>query len=137
MSYNIYKSDGTTVTIVNSIVNQSFNEPAANSGKGLGIRLPGLGSAEYTPSIFQDILQITENFCGATPPSDATALQGQLWFQKISPTSGTLYVRRTNSVSGGLANWDQFITGNTSVIAGSYTSANITVNLSISFHKYT
>jgi hypothetical protein len=128
MAYDIYKADGTTVTIINSIVNQQFNDPAANGGKGLGIRLPGLGAAQYTPSIFQDILQITENFAGTSPPSDATALQGQLWFQKLSPTSGNLYVRRTNSLSGGLANWDQFIAGNTTVVPGSYTSADITVD---------
>jgi len=128
MSYTVYKADGTTLVIPNSAIDQQFNDFAANAGKGIGIRLPGLGAAEYVPALIQNFVQVTENFCGTILPSDTTALQGQMWFQKTSPTAGNLYVRRTDATVGGLANWDLVLKGNTTVVAGTYTAANITVD---------
>jgi hypothetical protein len=128
MSYTVYKADGTTLVIPNSAIDQQFNDFAANAGKGIGIRLPGLGAAQYVPALIQNFVQITENFAGTILPSDTTALQGQMWFEKTSPTAGNLYVRKTNSIVGGLANWDLVLKGNTTVVAGIYTAANITVD---------
>ena len=128
MSYTVYKADGTTLVIPNSAIDQQFNDFAANAGKGIGIRLPGLGAAQYVPALIQNFVQITENFAGTILPSDTTALQGQMWFEKTSPTAGNLYVRKTNSIVGGLANWDLVLKGNTTVVAGTYTAANITVD---------
>jgi hypothetical protein len=128
MSYTVYKADGSTIVVPNSAIDQQFNDFAANGGKGIGIRLPGLGAAAYVPALIQNFLQVTENFCGTTFPSDTTALQGQTWFNKLSSTTGELYVRGTNTTSGGLANWKLVLTGNTTVTAGTYTAANITVD---------
>ena len=124
MSYNIYKSDGTTVVLLDNTIDQSFNDPAANAGKGMGIRIPGLYSADDVAPIGQNFLQLTENFCGPIMPPDSNALQGQLWFDKVAEI---IYVRTTNALVG-LANWQHILTGNTTVIPGSYSAANITID---------
>lgn len=128
MSLNIYKSDGTTVVLSDGVVDQSFNDAAANGGKGIGIQLIGNNSPQYVSQIAQTFLQLTENFNHALVPDDTTALQGQLWFQQLSPISGNLFVRSTNLSSGGMANWSQISAGPSGVTAGNYTSANITVD---------
>jgi hypothetical protein len=113
MAYNIYKSDGTTVSIPDNVIDQTYNEPNANgAGKGLGTQLVGRNAIDYGAPIAQNFLQQRENFCGTVLPSDTTALQGQLWFNKASATDGTLYVRITSNVSGGLANWRKIPTIN-------------------------
>ena len=128
MSYNIFKSDGTTVTIPDGIVDQNFNNSTANAGKGIGVQIVGLTSTNYVVPTAQNFLQITENFCGTILPPDNKALQGQLWFNKLSPTSGKLYVRVSGALIGGLANWEEIVAGDTTVVPGSYSAANITVD---------
>ena len=108
MSYNIYKSTGATVSIPDGAVDQSFNNSAANAGKGVGVQIPGIGSS-YVAPIAQNFLQITENFCGTVLPPDSVALQGQ-WFNRTSPTTGNLYVRVSDAPVGGIANWKQIST---------------------------
>jgi hypothetical protein len=125
MSYNIYKSDGTIIVVENLINDQSFNDPTANGGKGIGIQFAGFMSENYVVPIAQNFLQITENFAGATLPSDSKALLGQLWFNK---TSSILYVRTVDSLTGGISNWEEILSGNTTVTPGSYTSPTITIN---------
>jgi hypothetical protein len=111
MAYNIYKSIGTTVSVPDSVVDQAFNNSAANGGKGIGVQIPGIGSP-YVAPIAQNFLQITENFCGTILPPDTTALQGQLWFNRTSGTTGDLYVRVSDAPVGGIANWKQIsVTG--------------------------
>lgn len=128
MSYNIFKSDGTTVVVANGVVDQNFNNSTANAGKGVGIQIVGLTSTNYVVPTAQNFLQITENFCGSTRPPDNKALQGQLWFDQASSTSGTLYVRISGSLIGGLANWREVVVGDTTVVPGSYPAADITVD---------
>jgi len=128
MSYNIFKSDGTTVSIPDGVVDQNFNNSTANAGKGIGVQIVGLTSTNYVVPTAQNFLQITENFCGSILPPDNKALQGQLWFNKLSPTSGTLYVRVSGALVGGLANWKEVVVGNTTVVPGAYAAANITVD---------
>ena len=128
MSYNIFKSDGTTVSIPDGVVDQNFNNSTANAGKGIGVQIVGLTSTNYVVPTAQNFLQITENFCGSILPPDNKALQGQLWFNKLSPTSGNLYVRFSGAGVGGIANWNKVVVGNTAVVPGSYLAADITVN---------
>ena len=128
MSYNIYKSDGTTVSVPDGIVDQEFNDTVANGGKGIGIQLIGDNCPTYVGPIAQTFLQMTENFCSATLPNDNNALQGQLWFQKASPVDGNLYVRYSGSTFGGIANWKQIPLGTTSVVPGTYNYANFKVD---------
>jgi len=128
MSYYVYKSDGTTLSIPDGVVDQDFNNTSANGGKGIGIQIVGNFSTNYVIPTAQNFLQMTENFCSPIMPPDIKALQGQLWFNKISGTTGILYVRTSGATFGGMANWKEVLVGNTSVVPGNYISANITVN---------
>lgn len=128
MAYNIYKSDGTTVSIPDGAVDQAFNDTSANGGKGIGIQLIGNNSPIYVAPIAQTCLQMTENFCSATIPSDTTALQGQLWFQKSSETDGNLFIRYSGASFGGITNWKQIALGTSPVTPGVYNYASFTVD---------
>ena len=111
MAYNIYKSDGTPVVVPDNTIDQEFYNPTANGpGKGIGTQLIGRNAIDYGAPIAQNFIQLTENFCGTVLPSDTTAMQGQLWFNKTSSSNGDLYVRITNNTSGGIANWKKVIT---------------------------
>jgi len=128
MAYNIYKSDGTTVSIPDGVVDQAFNDTAANGGKGIGIQLIGNNSPIYVAPIAQTCLQMTENFCSATIPGDTTSLQGQLWFQKSSETDGNLFIRYSGATFGGITNWKQIALGTSPVTPGVYNYASFTVD---------
>lgn len=128
MSYSIYKSDGTAVVVPDNAVDQGFNNSGANGGRGIGLQLVGLGSPDYVVPTGQNFLQLVENFCSQIMPPDDKALQGQLWFNKTSGTTGELYVRVSSSGIGDMSNWKQILIGNTPVTPGSYTSADITVD---------
>ena len=127
MPNTIYKSDNTPVILADGAIDQAFNDSAANGGNGIGIQLIGQNAVGYVAPIAQTMLQLTENFASATPLSDTTSLQGQLWFQKTSSSSGNLFVK-TDTTLIGLTNWQQIPTGTTTVIPGSYTNSSITVD---------
>ena len=111
MAYTIYKSDGTPVNISDNVISTQFYDPLANGvGKGLGIQQVGRNSINYGAAIAQNILQITENFAGSVRPDDSIALQGQLWFNKVSSSTGNLYVRTSSATTGGLENWKMLVT---------------------------
>lgn len=110
MAYYIYKSDGTQIPIVDSVVFQGFNDTTAPHVYGVGIQIVGRNVADYVAPLAQSVLQITENFSNATPPADAKALQGQLWFEKTSSTTGNLFVRISSANTGGDVNWRQLVT---------------------------
>lgn len=128
MPYTIYKSNGAPVVIPDSAVDQTFNNPGANAGKGVGLQIVGSGSPNYVAPTAQNFLQLTENYCGPLIPLDSNALQGQLWFNKLSPVNGNLYVRVSDAGAGGIVNWRQVVIGNTTVVPGAYSAANITVD---------
>jgi hypothetical protein len=115
MAYVIHKSDGTAVSVADNAVDTAFyNSAGGTTGTGLGIQLVGRNTINYGAAIAQNILQMTENFASsiATFPSDTTAMQGQLWFNKQSTSAGSLYVRVAAGVAlgVGLANWQKIIT---------------------------
>lgn len=111
MAYTIYKADGTTVNVTDNTIDQTFYDQNANgAGKGIGQRLIGKSAIGYGAAIAQNFLQLTENYCGTVMPSDTTALQGQLWFNKVSGTSGDLYVRNSAATTGAMNNWTKILT---------------------------
>lgn len=113
MSYTIYKSDGTAVTVPDNAVDIAYYNPTGGSGgNGLGTQLLGRNTINYGAPVAQNFLQLTENFSSNVVPSDTTSLQGQLWFNKTSGTAGALYVRITGNTSGGIANWAKLATVN-------------------------
>lgn len=90
MAYTIYKSDGTGVTVPDNTIDVQYYSPNVNgAGKGVGTQLIGRNAIDYGTPVAQNFLQLTENFCGTIAPPNATALQGQLWFDK---TNGLLKV---------------------------------------------
>ncbi len=110
MAYTIYKSDGTAVVIPDNAVDVAFYDPSGGTGgHGLGTQLVGRNTVNYGPPIAQNFLQMTENFSSTAVPSDTTSLQGQLWFNKTSSTTGNLYVRLTGNASGGILNWKKIV----------------------------
>lgn len=140
MAYTIHKSDGTVVTVADNTLDAAYYNGAGGSlGLGQGVQLVGRNTIDYGAAIAQNILQMTENFAsGPTTlnvPSDATALQGQLWFNKTSGTAGNLYVRVSGATSGGILNWQQVITvdstGNSTVNGNQTITGGLTVDGSI------
>jgi hypothetical protein len=122
MSTNIYKSDGSLITLEDGTVDQRFNNTL--NGTGIGLQLIGRAAPVYVAPFAQDLLQLTENFCSAEVPPDDVTLQGQLWFQKLSPNNGKLFVRISDSTSGGIINWRELTGGGTG--AGTVTSVAAT-----------
>lgn len=126
MAYTIHKSDGTAVNIPDNIIDTVYYNPVGGSaGTGLGIQLLGQNSVSYGAAVAQNFLQMQENYSNSAFPSDATALQGQLWFNKTSGTAGNLFVRTSGSGSGGLANWRQVVITDASgniVVGGTVTA---------------
>lgn len=111
MAYTIHKSDGTAITVPDNTIDAVFYNPQGGStNQGLGLQLVGRNVVGYGAAIAQNILQSAENFSNSTVPSDSVALQGQLWFNKLSSTAGNLYVRSSGALSGGITNWNQLPT---------------------------
>ena len=112
MAYTIHKSNGTAVTIIDNAIDDSYyNLTGGTTGAGQGFQLIGRNTINYGAATAQNFLQITENFASSalTFPSDDTALQGQCWFNILTPTTGNLYVRVSAAVSGGIANWERLL----------------------------
>ena len=116
MSYIIYQSDGTQVTIPDNAIDTEFYDNVGGGGAGLvppqtgqgqGIQLLGRNTVGYGASVAQNFLQLTENFCSSSAPADVNSLQGQLWFNQASSSSGNLYVRVNK---GGAGVWQQLVT---------------------------
>jgi len=131
MSYTIYKSDGTAVTVPDNTIDIAFYNPSGGTGgNGLGTQLLGRNTINYGAAVAQNFLQMTENFASLAVPSDTTSLQGQLWFSKTSSTTGILYVRTTSNGSGGILNWREVVTadadGNITIRGGTGPAVNPT-----------
>jgi hypothetical protein len=134
MPYNIYQSNGQLITVPDNAIDTQFYNPTGGGGiggvppgQGQGIQLVGRNALNYGSATAQNFVQLTENFCSGFgfQPSDATVLQGQIWFEKDSNTTGNLWVRTSvNGASTGLSfpgpTWTQIVTG----ASGTATSAN-------------
>ena len=102
-----------------------------DSNNRVGIQLPGRNCVNYGNPIAQNTIQMVSNFAGTAIPNDSIALQGQLWFNATSATTGNLYVRKASSSTGGLSlNWEKVVTigstetGTTPVVNPSGTPKN-------------
>lgn len=130
MAYTIYKANGTLVSVPDNALDSDFYNPSGGtSGNGLGIRLVGRNTLDYGTAIAQNFLQMTENFASPAAffPSDATAMQGQLWF---NTTNSSLYIRTTANTSGGIANWSRvaMTSSSSGTIPVVYTTATLTAS---------
>jgi hypothetical protein len=117
MSYTIYHADGTSVTVPDNAIDTTFyNANAHSAGVGIGTQLVGRNAINYGAPVAQNFLQMTENFASTAlyRPTDAYALQGQLWFEKTSTTAGSLFVRMSATGEAGANKWRQVITSNDS-----------------------
>jgi hypothetical protein len=126
MAYLIYKSDGTSVNVPDNIIDTVYYNPTGGStGTGMGVQLLGQNSIAYGPAVAQNFLQMQENFASNVVPSDTYSLQGQLWFNKSSSSTGNLYVRISDSGTGGILNWRQLVVTDTTgniVVGGTVTA---------------
>ncbi len=119
MSYLIYTSAGTPITIPDDEIDTTYYNAIGGggfgpgnvpqSGQGLGTQMIGRNTIDYGAAVAQNFLQLQENFASSSVPSDAKSLQGQLWFNQTSVTTGDLYVRTTANVSGGILNWSKIL----------------------------
>lgn len=124
MAYTVYKASGFPVTVPDNAIDTTFFNNAANDNKGIGVQLVGRNAINYGAAVAQNFLQITENFASTALlfPTDATALQGQLWFDI---TNDQLNVRVTNNTSGGINNWRPIVTSDRAgnIVATSFTGS--------------
>jgi hypothetical protein len=108
MAYNIFRSNGTPVTVPENIIDIQFYTPNFNGpGKGVGTQLVGRNAIDYGSAVAQNFLQLTENFANNAPPPNSTSLIGQLWFD-----TGTsdLFVKYTSAEAVETANWKKVVT---------------------------
>jgi hypothetical protein len=125
MSYTIRKTNGTAITVPDNTLDLAYYSGTVPPGVGYGNILVGRNTTGYGAAIAQNFLQMQENFANTTPPVDSVALQGQLWFEATSSTSGNLYVRVKDNPSGGIANWGKLTVEDNSgnlVVGGRITS---------------
>jgi hypothetical protein len=152
MPYTIYTSNGTEISVPDNAIDTEFYNSAggggfgpgnvAQTGQGLGTQVIGRNAVDYGTAIAQNFVQLLQNFCSNVVPTDATSLQGQLWFNQSSVTAGTLWVRTTANTSGGITNWSQLalqdtsgnqtISGNLTVDDAGHIGTTLTVGTSIS-----
>lgn len=105
MTYSVYKPTGANGSNPISVPDNAIDTSLYDSGNKLGLQLVGRNAIDYGTAIAQNTVQLASNFAGTSLPGDSIALQGQLWFNATSSTTGNLYVRVTSNGSGGLANW--------------------------------
>lgn len=107
MAYNIFKSNGSPVSVPDNVIDNQFYNPNFNGvGRGIGTQLVGRNAIDYGAPIAQNFLQLTENFANELPPSDATSMIGQIWF---NTGTSDLYVKA--SINGaGIENWKKIVT---------------------------
>lgn len=112
MAYNIFTPAGSKyATTPLTIPDHAIDTVLYDSSNNIGIQFVGQNTIDYGTPIAQNTLQMVSNFAGTTLPSDTIALQGQLWFNATSTSTGNLYVRLNNNTTGGIANWSQVVTG--------------------------
>lgn len=109
--YSVYKPTGSNGTNPILVPEGSIDGAYYDSVNKVGIQLVGRNALNYGTATAQNFVQLASNFSGTNFPNDSIALQGQLWFNPLSTTSGELNVRVTSTGSGGLANWKKVLLG--------------------------
>ena len=112
MSYSLFTPTGsqyasTPLTVPDNSIDQALYD----STNKLGVQLLGRNTIDYGTAIAQNTIQMVSNFAGTVAPIPSVALQGQLWFQVTSTTTGQLYVR---TAQGGTfpTGWEKIATVN-------------------------
>jgi len=131
MAYSVYKPTGSNGTNPISVPDNVLDTTYYDANNKIGLQLPGRNCVNYGTAIAQNTIQMVSNFAGTVIPSDAIALQGQLYFEVTGATTGNLLVRTSSSSSGGrIPNWQKVVTvasdetGTTPVVNPSGTPKN-------------
>jgi hypothetical protein len=106
MAYLLFTPTGSEynlmpITVPDNAIDAGLYDPLNK----LGVQLVGRNSVNYGTAVAQNTLQIVSNFAGSVLPNDTISLQGQLWFNAVSTTGGSLYVKMNTNNSGGISNW--------------------------------
>ena len=80
MAYTINKYGATDITVADDTLNEQTS-----------LRLVGKDYIGYGEAIAQNSISLLENFASETAPTDAKAIEGQLWWK---PSTSILYVRK-------------------------------------------
>jgi hypothetical protein len=99
MTYSLNKPTGSNGTNPISVLDNAIDTSFYDSTNKLGLQLVGRNAIDYGTAVAQNTIQMTSNFAGTVVPKPTIALQGQLWFNATSGTSGVLYVRKTSSTA--------------------------------------
>lgn len=110
MTYQLYKPTGSNGLNPIPVPDNAIDTALYDSTNKVGIQLIGKNAIDYGTAVAQNTIQMVSNFSGTVIPGDTIALQGQLWFNATSSTSGLLYVRTTSNLAGGIANWEKVVT---------------------------
>lgn len=110
MTYQLFKPTGSNGVNPISVPDNAIDTALYDSTNKLGVQLIGRNAVDYGTAVAQNTIQMVSNFSGTILPSDTIALQGQLWFNATSSAAGQLYVRVTSNVSGGILNWREVAT---------------------------
>ena len=114
MTYQLYKPTGANGLNPTPVPDNALDTALYDSTNKLGVQLVGRNAIDYGTAIAQNTIQMVTNFAGTVLPGDLIALQGQLWYNATSSTTGSLYVRQTANTSGGILNWEKIVTQSSS-----------------------
>lgn len=142
MPYQLYKPHGATGLNPITVPDNAIDVLYYDSTNKIGIQYVGQNAVGYGTAVAQNTLQMVSNFAGDVVPNPSIALQGQLWFDVTSATTGSLYVRLTSSTASQpnqaadiATNWQKVITqdssGNSNVPGNSHVGGGLTVDGSI------
>jgi len=93
MTYQAYKPTGANGLNPVPVPDNAIDTALYDSANKLGVQLIGRNAVDYGTAVAQNTIQMVSNFAGTVPPSATIALQGQLWFNATSSTTGQLYLR--------------------------------------------
>lgn len=114
MAYSIFTPTGSEFAITPiSVPDNAIDTSLYDGTNKLGVQLLGRNAINYGTAVAQNTVQMVSNFAGTVPPSDSIALQGQLWFEVTSSTTGRLWLR---TAQGGTypTGWERIPTVNSS-----------------------
>jgi hypothetical protein len=139
MTYQLYKPNGSNglnpIPVPDNAIDYSYYDVTNK----VGVALVGRNAVDYGTAVAQNTIQMVSNFAGdlASIPNGTIALQGQLWFNTTSATTGLLYVRVDSGTGSAITSWERIVTEDSSgsvTFSGDVTiGGNLTVNGFIAF----
>jgi hypothetical protein len=115
MAYSIYTPTGSEYAVTPlTVPDNAIDTGLYNATNRLGVQLVGRNAIDYGTAIAQNTVQLASNFAGTIAPAAARSLQGQLWFNVTSTSSGTLYVRTSTTAGGEFpSGWERVLSAPT------------------------